>query len=70
MPGRDNQLVGTSKTPQALLRRDDACKRLAISLATYKRLLKAGRLVEVAIGRARRLPESEIERFLQSVLTA
>lgn len=48
-----------------LLRRAEACSTLGISLSTYKLLVGKGAIREVAIGeRARRLPLSEVERYV------
>jgi excisionase family DNA binding protein len=55
---------------ERLLKRPEAAKRLGVSASTYRRLIRAGQLREVAIGRARRLPESEIDRFIQAQVIA
>ena len=49
----------------ALLRRPEACRLLGIGPSTYKTLVGKGILREVAVGqRGRRLPFSEIERYI------
>lgn len=49
----------------ALLTRREACERLRIGLSQYKVLVAKQRLREIRIGeRGRRLPESEIARFI------
>jgi excisionase family DNA binding protein len=49
----------------ALLTRREACEHLRIGLSQYKLLVATARLREVAIGeRGRRLPMSEVERFI------
>lgn len=61
------QPVGTLKNSrERLLRRLEAAKVLGVSLSTYRRLVRGGDLREVAIGRARRLPQSEVDRFIQA----
>jgi excisionase family DNA binding protein len=60
-------LPGTLKAManSTLLRRGDACQRLGIKPSYYRLLVSRGELREIAIGkRARRLPDSEIERFI------
>jgi excisionase family DNA binding protein len=52
------------KTPR-LLRRKEACDLLGISLSRYKLLIASGRMREIRIGlRGKRLPASEIDRFV------
>jgi excisionase family DNA binding protein len=52
-----------------LLMRREACEHLKIGLSRYKLLVAEGRLREVAIGeRGRRLPLSEVERFISERL--
>jgi excisionase family DNA binding protein len=62
------QPVNTSSHP-LLLRRNEACKMLGVSLSTYKVLVGKGELHEIAIGqRARRLPFSEANRYVNERL--
>jgi excisionase family DNA binding protein len=50
---------------EALLRRAEAWRALAIGPSTYKGLVANGELREVPIGkRGRRLPLSEVERYI------
>lgn len=52
-------------TQPALLRRPEAWRLLGIGPSTYKTLVGKGILREVAIGqRGRRLPSSEVERYI------
>lgn len=63
------QSVNVSSHP-LLLRRDEACKMLGVSLSTYKVLVGKGELREIGIGeRARRLPLSEAERYVKERLS-
>ena len=63
------QPVNTNSYP-ILLRRDEACKMLGVSLSTYKVLVGKGELREIGIGeRARRLPFSEVERYVKQRLS-
>jgi excisionase family DNA binding protein len=57
-----------SSNSRRLLTRSKACERLGIGLSTYKRLVAEGQLHEVPIGRARRLPEAEIGRYIKARL--
>ncbi len=59
------QIMERISNHQRLLRRAEACERLGIGLSTYKRLVNAGELQEIAIGRARRLPEIEVDRYIK-----
>jgi excisionase family DNA binding protein len=58
----------TTSNSQRLLRRPEARERLGIGLSTYKRLVGEGSLREVGIGRARRLPEGEVARYISARL--
>jgi excisionase family DNA binding protein len=57
-----------SSNSRRLLTRSKACERLGIGLSTFKRLVAEGQLHEVQIGRARRLPEAEIGRYIKARL--
>jgi excisionase family DNA binding protein len=65
--------MATQNTQARLLKRPEACQRLGIGLSTYKRLVRDGALREITVGalpdsRGKRLPESEIERYIDSRL--
>jgi hypothetical protein len=67
------QAMETTQTPQRLLRRAEACGRLGIGLSSYKRLVREGALREITVGvlpdsRGKRLPESEIDRYIRARL--
>ena len=47
----------------------ESCERLGISHPTLYALLNSGRIKSLKIGRARRVPVSEIEAFVQNELT-
>jgi excisionase family DNA binding protein len=49
---------------QVLLRLDEAAKSLAVSKSHLERMVARGELRAVHIGRGRRVPTSEIERWL------
>lgn len=52
-----------------LLRRPEACRLLSIGASSLKVLIGRGQLREIAIGaRGRRLPFSEIERYIAESL--
>ena len=50
-----------------LLRVDEAAERLGLSRSFLYELLAAGRLRGVKIGAARRIPASELERFVETL---
>jgi len=61
------------RASQRLLKRTEACQRLGIGISTYKRLVRDGSLREIHVGifansRGKRLPESEVERFISARL--
>lgn len=61
----------TGATSCRLLTMGECCERLGISRVTIWRLVKAGRLSFVDIGRGtRRIPESEIIRFANGKIKA
>lgn len=45
-----------------------ACDRLAVSRTTLNQLIADGRIESVKIGRARRIPEASLARFVQAQL--
>lgn len=53
-----------------LLSKRTACERLACSLSTLNRTIAAGRLRPVKIGRSVRIPETEIEAFINDLMDA
>lgn len=53
-----------------LLSKRAACERLACSLSTLNRTIAAGLLRPVKIGRAVRIPEAEIEAFINDLVEA
>jgi excisionase family DNA binding protein len=63
--------INNNSSRPALLRRPEACRLLGIGPSTYKILVGNGILREVAIGeRGRRLPYTEVERYIADRLTA
>ena len=50
-----------------LLRLDEAARALGVSRATLYRLIAAGRLRAVRVGRATRIPARELERFVREL---
>ena len=50
-----------------LLRVDEAARVLGVSRATLYRLVAAGRLRAVRVGRATRIPARELERFVREL---
>lgn len=71
-PGHGDALaaVGPAAPPRRLLLRvEDAAAELAVSRSTLYALIAAGQLATVTIGRARRVPFSEIERLIDKRMT-
>jgi len=54
----------------ALLTVNQACGQFQISRPTLYQLIHTGELRSVLIGRARRIPATEIDRFIEARLTA
>lgn len=52
-----------------LLTIEQAADRLAIRRTSLYRLLDSGELESVHIGRARRIPEDAVDRFIESLRT-
>lgn len=53
-----------------LLSKRAVCERLACSLSTLNRTIAAGLLRTVKIGRAVRIPETEIDAFINDLMEA
>jgi excisionase family DNA binding protein len=53
-----------------LLSKRAACERLSCSLSTLNRTIAAGLLRPVKIGRAVRIPETEIDAFINDLIEA
>jgi excisionase family DNA binding protein len=53
-----------------LLSKRAACERLSCSLSTLNRAIAAGHLRTVRIGRAVRIPETEIDAFINDLMEA
>jgi len=56
--------------PHRLLTVAEACDRLRISRPTFYGLVRTGRLRTITIGRARRVPLSAIDQFVDAELAA
>ena len=54
----------TATPPVLLLRVEDVCAQLSLSRATVNRLLAAGVLPSIKLGRARRVLYRELEQFV------
>ena len=62
-------MIARNVSAPSLFTRREACQILRIGISQYKKLIERGALREIAIGeRGRRLPESEIERFIREQL--
>ena len=58
-------------SPDALLlAKPDAAKRLGIGLTTLQKLLVAGEIRQVHIGRRALIPDAELQRYAASLLPA
>ena len=53
---------------QQLYSRSEACRILNIGLTKYSELIGSGELRSLRIGRSRKVPSSEIERFIRAKL--
>ena len=60
-------LTSTGAPPVLLLRVDDVCVQLALSRATVNRLLAAGVLPSVKLGRSRRVLYRVLEQFVDDL---
>jgi excisionase family DNA binding protein len=58
-----------SQPTHRLLTVRESCNRLGISHPTLYALLNSGRIKSLKIGRARRVPSSEIDAFVRRELT-
>ncbi len=56
--------AGPDTPPVLLLRVEDVCAQLSLSRATVNRLIAAGVLPSVRLGRSRRVLYRELERFV------
>lgn len=56
------------ESPPRLLTVRESCKRLGISHPTLYELLNSGQIKSLKIGRARRVPSSEIDAFVRRQL--
>lgn len=61
--------AGPQESPQLLTVRQVG-ERLAIGRTMVHRMIADGTLASVKIGAARRIPASEVERFIEESLTA
>jgi len=63
----NNQPVPSSYLPDVrlLLTTAQAAERLGLSRATIQRLLASGELASVHVGRAHRIPVTDLERFVE-----
>lgn len=59
--------TSTGTPPVLLLRVDDVCVQLALSRATVNRLLAAGVLPSVKLGRSRRVLYRALEQFVDDL---
>lgn len=64
-------MTGTYGGPPTLLRRPEAWRTLGIGPSKYKQLVAEGQIREISIGsRGKRLPYSEVERYVAERLAA
>lgn len=61
--------MNTITAPDRLVTVDEACTRLSITRPTLEKLVTRGEIRRVKIGRAVRIPESEIVRFIRDERT-
>lgn len=54
--------------PRVLLKLGDVAERLAVTERTVYRLINAGHLDSVHIGRAVRVPEDSVDDYIESLL--
>lgn len=61
---------GCPPAPQVLLLRvEDVCLQLSLSRAAVYRLIAAGRLPSVTLGRTRRVVQADLDRFVDDLAT-
>jgi excisionase family DNA binding protein len=64
------RLVSTQKEPAApsrkLLRVDDVAEQLSISPSHVYALMRSGDIRSVKLGKARRVPQSEVDRIMRT----
>ena len=49
---------------------DESCQKLGIGRTRLFELISSGALVSVKIGRSRRIPQSSIDEFISSLISA
>jgi excisionase family DNA binding protein len=55
-----------NESPQDAYRVDQAATKLGLSATEVKRRIRSGELASVKVGRARLIPQTAIDRFLES----